>query len=192
MSKEPELEYPELYSRWRNVRSENDLRKVDSYLVGIWLDDYFRLVAPAPTNVVRTSDSGFWYLYDVHQGRLIAAWGISKGKSNVPRDRSRMSGHPLSNGALFHRGHAIPHQMGGSTDINLVPQLGLVNQGKFRERENTATRKPGALYFTYWVYKNSDTHIPDKSLDTQTPAWVQQAVLLPDGPADVRWFENSV
>jgi len=56
---------------------------------------------------------------------------------------------------LYHRGHAIPHTLGGATDINLVPQLGAVNVGAFRALERAAVATPGALYFTYWSYRGS-------------------------------------
>ncbi len=197
MHKEPELKYPELYSRWKCVKSENDLKQVENYLIGIWLDDYYsRLADSALTQVVQTSDTGFSYLFDIQQERLIAAWGISKGKSGTPRDRARMKSHPLMDGPKFHRGHVIPHQMGGSTDINLVSQAAHINIGQFRIRENTAVRTPGALYFTYWVYEESDIPTEKKKtkaeiIKIQTPAHVQQAVLCPGLPADSKWFKNS-
>ena len=81
-----------------------------------------------------------------------------------------MSGHPLSAGHRYHRGHAIPHSLGGPTDINLVPQLGRINVGAFRHLEKLAVATPGALYFTYWRYGRSNT---------QTPRGVDQGLLCP-------------
>ena len=74
-------------------------------------------------------------------GRLIAAWGISGGKHLGARDKSRMAGSPLGAGPGYHRGHAIPHTLGGPTDINLVPQLGSVNIGPFRRLKKLSLRR---------------------------------------------------
>ena len=137
-------------------------------LVGAWLDDYTRS-SPSP-NIVETTAGGFSYLFDIANERLIAAWGISRGMHGAPRDKSRMAGHPLSAGPHYHRGHAIPHSLGGPTDINLVPQLGSVNVGPFRRLEREAVASPGALYFTYWRYGRADT---------QVPSGVEQGLLRP-------------
>jgi hypothetical protein len=124
--------------------------KVVPYLVEVWLDDYAR--ASQKTEIVETTVAEFCYLFDIVKERLIAAWGISKGRHGGARDASRMAGHPLSAGPLYHRGHAIPHTLGGPTDINLVPQLGRINIGPFRPLEKKAVATPGSLYFTYWTY----------------------------------------
>jgi hypothetical protein len=142
--------------------------RVIPYLVDAWLDDYDRSTSSA--RVVETTVGGFSYLFDIEHQRLIAAWGISQGRHGAPRDKSRMAGHPLGAGALYHRGHAIPHTLGGPTDINLVPQLGAVNVGAFRRLEREAVATPGALYFTHWSYGRSDT---------QTPTGVEQGLLCP-------------
>src|SRR5688572_20716410 len=81
-------------------------RSIVPYLVDIWLTDYTR--GRAATDIVETSADDFSYLFDVAAERLIAAWGMSRGRHGGARDRSRMSGHPLSAGPLYHRGHAIP------------------------------------------------------------------------------------
>ena len=72
--------------------------------------------------------------------------------ASYPHLKSRMAGHPLGGDRHDHRGHAIPHTLGGPTDINLVPQRGSVNVGPFRVLEIEAVATPGALYFTYWSY----------------------------------------
>jgi hypothetical protein len=109
--------------------------------------------------------------------RLIAAWGISRGRHAGARDASRMAGHPLSAGPLYHRGHAIPHTLGGPTDINLVPQLGRINIGPFRPLEKMAVATPGSFYFTYWTYLGSP---PTRtSSPGQTPTGVDQGLLIP-------------
>ena len=175
------LNYPELNKILRIPTQGSDLHEVVEYLISSWLDDYYRSVGNAYTQVVETSNTGFSYLFDISQERLIVAWGISKGKSTEHRDKSRMRGHPLSAGKKYHRGHAIPHTLGGGTDINLVAQKGSVNIGAFRVLENRAVNTPGALYFTYWEYSN---------VNTQTPVRVQQGFLVPGKTADIRWHQN--
>ena len=88
-----------------------------------------------------------------------------------------MAGHPLSAGSLYHRGHAIPHSLGGATDINLVPQLGMINTGPFRALERRAVATPGSLYFTYWTYAGAQHSRYGHS--GQTPAGVDQGLLVP-------------
>jgi hypothetical protein len=141
--------------------------QVIPYLVDEWLADYAR--SESPSDIVETTAGGFSYLFDIAQERLIAAWGISQGRHGEARDKSRMAGHPLGAGPRYHRGHAIPHTLGGPTDINLVPQLGSVNIGPFRELERRAVANPGSLYFTYWVYSDL----------SQKPHGVQQGFLCP-------------
>jgi hypothetical protein len=141
-------------------------------LVQTWLNDFGRVTPEY--DVVETNDAGFSYLFDIAAQRLIAAWGLSKGKDTSPRAiiATRMKGHPLTNtvgGKRYHRGHAIPHTMGGRTDINLVPQLGAINSGAFQELERLAASTPGSLYFSYWSY-------PGPSV--QRPSSVEQGCLI--------------
>ena len=91
-----------------------------------------------------------------------------------------MAGHPLSAGGLYHRGHAIPHTLGGPTDINLVPQLGAINIGPFRALERQAVATPGALYFTYWQYSGQ----------SQTPIAVDQGLVVPGQMPVIRTHGN--
>lgn len=146
--------------------------QIAPYLIDEWLKGYSH-VAPS-YDVVETRVDGFSYLFDIRAERLIAAWGLSKGKDSSPRSiiATRMKGHPLTNivgGKRYHRGHAIPHTMGGRTDINLVSQLGVINSGPFQEFEREAVAAPGSLYFSYWSY-------PDDR--TQRPSAVQQGFLV--------------
>jgi hypothetical protein len=153
--------------------------RVVPYLVGVWLDDYGRTTRSS--EIVETRSGEFSYLFDIEHERLIAAWGISQGRNGEARDKARMAGHPLSNGPHYHRGHAIPHSLGGPTDINLVPQLGSVNVGPFRALEREAVKTPGALYFTYWLYPRSNS---------QTPIAVEQGLLSPGAPPTIRRHAN--
>ena len=148
-------------------------------LLPLWLDDYAR-VRPR-SDVVETTSDGFSYLFDIAAQRLIAAWGVSKGRHAAPRPASRMAGHPLSAGAHYHRGHAIPHTLGGPTDINLVPQLGTVNIGPFRPLEKRAVATEGSFYFTYWQYGDDSS---------QTPNGVDQGLVVPGTSPDIRHHGN--
>ena len=149
------------------------------FLVDGWLREYLQR-APS-RDVIETEVNGFAYLFDVKYGRLIAAWGVSRGRHAGARDRSRMAGHPLSAGRDYHRGHAIPHTLGGPTDINLVPQLGSVNVGAFRPLEREAVATPGTLYFTHWIYARGPSQQPER---------VEQGLLHPGGPVRIERHGN--
>lgn len=153
-------------------------------LVDAWLTDYGRV--SVDYDIVETKDEGFSYLFDIAAERLIAAWGLSKGKDRSPRTiiATRMKGHPLTNlvhGRRYHRGHAVPHTMGGRTDINLVPQLGAVNSGPFQELERLAVATPGSLYFSYWSYPDSRA---------QRPSGVEQGCLIAGSAPRIVNFGN--
>ncbi len=139
--------------------------KVVPALIDIWLEASEGL----SDDVVETTSADFSYLFDIGSECLIAAWGISSGRIGGERDSSRMGQFPLSAGRSYHRGHAIPHRLGGSLDINLVPQLGRINIGPFRELERRAVATPGALYFTFWKYSGAN----------QAPVGVDQGLLIP-------------
>jgi hypothetical protein len=175
--------YPRLAGLVAGMRSVGANASFDvevlPYLIDLWLDDYTARLRR--WDVVETEAEGFSYLFDVAAGRLVAAWGVSRGRHGGERDRSRMAGHPLSEGPRYHRGHAIPHTLGGPTDINLVAQLGSVNVGAFRPLERRAVATPGSLYFTCWKYDDPES---------QTPSAVEQGLLVPGGVVDVRRHAN--
>jgi hypothetical protein len=158
--------------------------KIGPLLVGLWARDYSR---GAPhCDLLETTDSGFSYLFDVETERLVAAWGVSRGKNQESRAviATRMKGHPLANSDVYHRGHAIAHTLGGHTDINLVPQLGKINSGPFRALEKMAVCHPGSLYFTYWRYSRGKS---------QVPVAVEQGLLCPGDTVcsfELATFEN--
>jgi len=155
------------------------------FLSQVWLNDYTRY--HRHSDIVETTTAGFSYLFDIARERLIAAWGVSAGKNTEKRDSGRMAGHPLSNGPLYHRGHAIAHTLGGQTDINLVPQLGKINIGPFRRLEKKAVATPGSLYFTYWIYSSSPR---PEMLFSQTPVAVDQGLLIAGMPPDITYHRN--
>lgn len=152
---------------------------VTDCLVGIWLDDYARL--HSTQDIIETRASGFSYLFDMGAERLVAAWGVSQGRSDAQRDKGRMARHPNSYGNRYHRGHAIPHTLGGVTDINLVPQLGKINTGDFRKLEIEAVATPGACYFSYWMYS---------AASSQRPTSVDQGLIVPGRTPVIRTHMN--
>jgi hypothetical protein len=173
------LQYPRLAALVRAVdpRLPNDgfMKQVVPYLVDVWLD-YYAQTSSHKVEAVETIASEYSYLFDIAAERLVAAWGISKGRHAGARDAVRMAGHPLSAGRLYHRGHAIPHTLGGPTDINLVPQLGSINIGPFRPLERKAVATPGSLYFTYWTYLGAAT--AKDGNPGQMPTGVDQGLLI--------------
>jgi hypothetical protein len=169
--------YPEIDSRMprRASRADKALNNcVIPYLREIWLADYIR--DNPQHEIVTVNLDRFSYLFDAAAQHLIAAWVISEGPIAHNRDRSRMQGHPLTEEPGYHRGHVIPHQLGGLCDINLVDQRGSLNIKEFRRLEKLAVANPGALYFTYWQYNASRGDIP---------AFVDQGLLIPGRPADI-------
>ena len=162
-----------------DIANPADAREIVDYLTDEWVRDYRRTVGRS--QIVETSTQGFSYLFDLATERLVSAWGLSRGRSSHIRDKSRMAGHPLGGGAAYHRGHAIPHTLGGGTDINLVAQRGSVNIGPFRQLEREAVASPGSLYFTYWTYGPSPGQKPIRS---------QQGLLKPGGRLQLRDHPN--
>jgi hypothetical protein len=78
---------------------------------------------------------------------------------------------------------AFSPTLGGSTDINLVPQAGRINIGPFRPLEKQAVAAPGSLYFTYWVYVGSPA-ATDGRLG-QPPTGVDQGLLIPQQSSQI-------
>ena len=154
--------------------------QVVPYLIETWLNHYDQ--ACSDGDIVHVSLNRLSYLFDIGPDRLIAAWGISEGRFPGNRDKSRMQGYPVTNRPVYHAGHAIPHRLGGGTDINLTAQLGKVNIGPFRDLENRAVRTPGSLYFTYWMYSMEPA--------VQLAQRVQQGLLIPGSPPEFKEFRN--
>jgi hypothetical protein len=185
-------QYPELQRLLKStdpdafVSDASLLQRIVEYLIDVWLEDCTR--TNRGSDIVETRAADFSYLFDIPTGRLIAAWGVSKGRHGGARDATRMAGHPLSAGALYHRGHAIAHTLGGPTDINLVPQLGRINIGPFRPLERRAVATSGSFYFTYWIYPRTLR----ANNASQLPTGVDQGLLVPGRPPviDIRTHGN--
>jgi hypothetical protein len=170
--------YPELARIMKEAKPDMIEDAVAPYLIEVWLAQYW--MKNETCDVVETSQSGCSYLFDTLHQRLIAAWTTSRGHHSGTRDRNRMRSHPQGFGSRYHRGHAIPHSAGGPTDINLVPQLGSVNVGPFRDLERKAVSHVGSLYFTHWIYAD----------ESQKPVSVEQGLLIPGLPPNIIAHSN--
>jgi hypothetical protein len=148
------------------------------YLIENWLRWYAR--SGAVCKIVETTQDGCSFLYDLAAERLIAAWTFSTGKNTEKRDKYRQREYPMNFGSTYHRGHAIPHSGGGPLDINVVPQLGVINTGRFRKLEIEAVANPGSLYFTHWLYADA----------SEKPAAVEQGLLCPGLSPQVSFLPN--
>ncbi len=151
------------------------------YLVRVWLDHY-RMAAEAG-DIVEVPLGQYSYLFDIGPDRLIAAWGISRGRFSGARPNSRIQRFPVANRHIYDAGHAISHRLGGGTDINLTAQLASVNRRPFQELEQKAIKTPGCLYFTYWMYNRTGEKI-------QLASRIQQGLMAPGSQPDIRVFEN--
>ena len=148
------LDYPRLKNALHNglidLADPAHVKELTDYLIDEWIIDYRRRCRAS--DIVEVKLDRFSYLFDVKQERLISAWGLSPGATGHVRDKTRMRGAPLGGDKSYHRGHAIPNQMAGGTDINLVAQKGAINVGPFRQLEKQAVADPGSFYFTNWTY----------------------------------------
>lgn len=164
-----------------------------------WIDAYREMSKHEP-NVLEVPDRGFTFLFDlaceVHPAddptsphdRVVAAYGISKAPE-AKRDASRMRGFGAK-GTLSRRGldkgHLMAHSMGGSLDINLIPQRAEVNRGRspegrrFREMERYAAAHPGTFVFCRPIYGD----------ETWVPHALEYGVLLPEARLWVERFPN--
>jgi hypothetical protein len=172
--------YISIYPSVRAATAANAPRVFATQVIPQLIDIWLAASSGLSGDVVETTSANFSYLFDIGNERLIAAWGISKGRMGGDRDAARMKQFPLSAGSNYHRGHAIPHRLGGALDINLVPQLGAINIGPFRELEKRAIATPGALYFTFWKYHSA----------SQTPAGSDQGLLVAGKNPEIMPFGN--
>lgn len=128
-------------------------------LVTSWRAAYVAQVPGA--DIVFVDDGPATYMFDIGMDRLIAAWAVSAGRDPHARDKYRQQKSLIGLSPDYHRGHAIPHRMGGGMDINIVPQLARTNLDEtFRLQETNAIALPGSLYFTHWNYGKGDSQVP--------------------------------
>lgn len=170
-------QYPKLNSILARTGVNTDFGDVENYLRSVWMDDYLQRMGNDPVDIVETSDEGFSHLFDAKRGRVVAAWGVRKGKHHGDRNVSRMSARPQRAGNRHHRGHTTVHTLGDGTHIKLVTQKGTVKTGQVQRMNNPAIANPGVLCFTYWEYE---------AQNSQTPTGVDQGLLIPSKTPDIR------
>ncbi|HWB86359.1 MAG TPA: hypothetical protein VG675_19615, partial [Bryobacteraceae bacterium] len=178
--------YPQLASLLRAAPGtpwESHLEKsVIPYLTSVWLRHYRMSLSGG--DIVEVPLGQYSYLFDIGPDRLIAAWGISRGRFAGDRPNSRIAGHPVANRNIYDAGHAISHRLGGGTDINLAAQLASVNRKAFQELERAAVKSPGSLYFTYWMYHRTE----EKKV--QRASRIQQGLIAQNATPQIRDFKN--
>ena len=171
----------------RGYKGKNLIASLPDLLVPLWTDDYLQTHRKAEMTLVDLTGgaSSFTYIFDITRERNIVAFGIPMYLKHK-RDASRMAGHPLSDGADYHRGHLMAHSLGGGTDINLVPQLGKLNIGAFRELEREVKKLSlegvQCFYFVRTTYPVGNS---------QLPAFIEQCIIQPSGVIDYRKFRNT-
>jgi hypothetical protein len=174
----------------------------------LWFEAY-AASTPHPVNVQRlTGGDGHEYFFDlvdelVQTGdvaavdaapdRLVAVHGRSRAAESL-RDAARMRPFPLGAAAAddmrgagrYDRGHMIAHGSGGGLDVNLVPQLRSLNQGRseqgrrFRAMEWCCAERPGTYCFSRLVYTTITDH----------PRWIEFGVLEDGRRLRVELFDN--
>jgi hypothetical protein len=161
-------------------------------LLDLWDDDYRQTHANAELLTVTLEEHGssFTFLFDTTRQRTIGAVGLPAFIKHG-RDKTRMAGHPLSQGSAYHRGHLMAHSIGGGADINLVPQLGKVNNGKFKSLEyrvrKLAEQHVSCVYFVRTIYP-SDTAV--QTFLTQMPDRIEQGVVQVPHTLHYAIFDN--
>ena len=132
----------------------------------------------------------FSYMFDEQpvgsaiDGRVVAAWGVSRAEPAATRDKGRMAGLLKGVWSALHpgrdRGHFFAHTMGGEMDINLFPQLASVNRvGEWRRMEEYAASHPGTFCSIRPIYRTT----------TWTPSELEYCIFkLPPADAPGLWF----
>jgi hypothetical protein len=154
-------------------------------LIPLWSEDYLDAYRQAQLVLIDLRQSGtvFSYLFDLHLARIVASFGIPivAGQS---RDHARQRGYPIP-GKGFVKGHLMAHALGGGLDINLIPQLGAMNNSRFKIIENLvhkeALRHHKCLYFVRALYNDN----------SQIPQLLEQCVLYPSKDLHYQLHLNS-
>lgn len=179
-----------------------DLDELVKFLIetlpGLWIDRYHEMVDHEPY-ILDVPDRGFNFLFDLTlakydkndpnrpDDRVVAAYGLSKAPESK-RDASRIRGFgPIGRDrGATDKGHLMAHSMGGSLDINVIPQRPEVNRGRsaegrrYRAMERYAAKHPGTLVFSRPIYAD----------DTWVPHALEYGVLLPEPGLWVERFPN--
>ncbi len=149
------------------------------YLVDVWVDGYTRYTPlPSMRSLAVIDLEDFFYLFDTHNERLVAAWGITEGR------KSQASGDDSPCKAAYRSvwGHAISHITGGGGGVILLRQFDQLDDGSFTKLESLSLGAPGALYFNAWNYDGSPGVPISGSMKLapgQTPVSIDRGLIIP-------------
>jgi hypothetical protein len=172
MSVPNELDYAALAAAYGPTAASWDAF-VRETLEAAWIASY-RSATAWTTEVLEIRQGELVFLFDAAptlkrapesgDDRVVAIWGRSRAPGQR-RDRGRLAGflpNPLAwSRAGLDRGHFVAHAAGGGLDLNLFPQLSVLNRGRsprgrlWRRMEDYAARHPGTPLFARPVYDDS-------------------------------------
>jgi hypothetical protein len=149
----------------------------------LWVDDYCESHPGAKLVEVNLTESGscFTYLFDLALSRIAAVCGVPI-VPKYPRDEKRQDKYPKPTKG-FVKGHLIAHSFGGGMDINLVPQLKTMNNGRFKSIEHFAREFAKAnikSFYSVRAFYNDESDIPQK---------LEQCLVYPSG--DISYSVHS-
>ena len=124
-------------------------------------------------------------------GRLVAVYGrvgnIAGLELPSAKLRQRFIGQTEKWIGPVDKGHFIAHTLGGSSNMNIFPQVRELNRGwseegkKYREMERYAAQNPGMMVFSRPIYSDG----------TMWPRFLEFGLLKPDGELWVEVFDNE-
>jgi hypothetical protein len=166
------------------VAGTSDVTSLPQKIIPLWVDDYYDTHPGANLVEVHLEESGscFTYLFDLALSRIVAVCGVPI-VPKYPRDDKRQREHPKPKKG-FVKGHLIANSFGGGMDINLIPQLGVMNNGKFKSIEYFARKfaqeNIKSFYSVRAFYKD----------ESDTPHKLEQCLVYPSGDISYRVHSN--
>jgi len=153
------------------------------------------------TDIVECSEGSLIYQFDTQvveegdlcmkAGRLVAVYGrvgkIAGLEFPSAKLRQRFMGPTEKWIGPVDKGHFIAHSLGGSSNMNIFPQVRELNRGwseegkKFREMERLASQHPGMMLFNRPIYSDG----------TVWPRYFEFGLLKPDGELWIELFDNE-
>lgn len=189
--------------RWENVKDYPPEEAVEFFLEDLkwdWKDAY---VANTnyETEIFESPEGSLFYQFDtlyvddkevnLKSARLVAVYGrvgeLAGLKLPSAKLRQRFMGPTEKWIGPVDKGHFIAHTLGGSSNMNIFPQVRATNRGwneegrKYREMERFAAKCPGAMIFNRPIYSDG----------TYWPRYFEFGVLRPDGQLWVETFDNE-
>lgn len=182
--------YPRLNLLLRSLDPEDPVGGLEDviapYLIDVWVSDYIRYTRlPSLRSLAEIDIEDFFYLFDLHNERLVAAWGLSEGLKGggVSDDGPRVKANYSSTW-----GHAIAHIMGGGGGVVLLRQFDQLDDGSFNKLETQALGAPAALYFNFWNYDGAPG-VPiegsQKLAPSQIPISIDRGLIIPGRPPSI-------